>query len=600
MLSHLHFSLGFIIAALAAGNVSAANAPRQLSEETAKLLNSRLIFVYDDEGCREIEGMSADADQHLKAPFHRSLALQELERRIDLEFRNRKSLLDTNAWQYSGQQHTPRITSAPVNTVYLESLEMEIAHVPQGMTLPDLERVATDLPCVKYIARDDIKYVENNYEEAVMEQRQIARPSDQSYPADPLYKYQWSLHHGNSTKYGIDAQGVWQDWNWQGSPSMTVAVIDSGCNVDHPDLRHQLWRNTGETDCNNGIDDDGNGFIDDCHGWDFLEDDSDPSAKGTSHGTAAAGIIAAQTHNGEGIAGVCPECKIMCLRFISNTEGTVANEVRAIDYAVRMGAKISNNSYGGYAHSGSRVEQDAIERANRKGHIFVTSAGNNNIGTDNSEFIHTPSGYSIPNVLSVGASTEGGRKTSFSNYGKQTVHMFAPGRNIISTGKDGYLINQGTSFAAPHVAGVAALIWSRFPELTADQLVHVLLRSCRTAPELKSLSFCGGVINASMAMQRAEQVLRSPIEVTSGSKTATSPLWQMVSRFLGPSSKSFLNKLDGPMSSRAVERVQTSLGALQGFLLAFWVLHLIHVDTFAFFCSPCGSPPAPAQIPTYR
>eukprot|EP01055_Gregarina_sp_Pseudo9_P005399 Gregarina_sp_Pseudo_9__5398@NODE_660_length_2410_cov_8_181358_g623_i0_p1_GENE_NODE_660_length_2410_cov_8_181358_g623_i0NODE_660_length_2410_cov_8_181358_g623_i0_p1_ORF_typecomplete_len563_score18_79Peptidase_S8/PF00082_22/7_8e03Peptidase_S8/PF00082_22/2_5e64Peptidase_S8_N/PF16361_5/0_0032_NODE_660_length_2410_cov_8_181358_g623_i01431690 len=474
-------------------------------------------------------------------PMHRTLALSELERRLDNEFRNRKVVQGASATNDGIPPEIQRERNAPISTIYLESLEMEIAHVPEGMSLQDLERVSTDLPCVKYVARDDVKYVEEPYAEA---EEQRAMDLETVFPNDPLFKYQWGLHKGNSTRYGTDAEVVWKDWNWHGDRAMTIAIIDSGCNMRHPDLKGQLWRNSGEVDCNDGIDDDGNGFVDDCHGWDFLEEDNDPQAKGTSHGTAAAGIIAAKTNNKEGIAGLCPNCRLMCLRFISNTEGTVANEVRAIDYAVRMGAKISNNSYGGYAHSGSRVEQDAIERANRQGHVFVTSAGNNNIGTDNSEFLHTPSGYPIGNVIAVGASTESGRKTSFSNYGKETVHVFAPGRNIISTGKDGYLINQGTSFAAPHVAGIAGLVWSRFPSFTSDQIVNLLLHSCRPSSELKNLASCGGVINADLAMRKAEELVRSPHSSSRRSKKIEKSPFEQLADFVQTTYKRMMRKLD--------------------------------------------------------
>lgn len=159
----------------------------------------------------------------------------------------------------------------------------------------------------------------------------------------------------------------------------------------------------------------------------------------------------------------------------------------------------------------------------RHGHIFVSSAGNNNMGTDTSDLIHTPSGYDLQNILSVGASTESGRKTSFSNYGRKTVHVFAPGRNIISTGKgkinsssysvsewpifsfssDGYMVNQGTSFAAPHVAGVAGLIWSKYPRLTFDQVIQAILSTCRPSRDLEKLADCGGVVNAPAAMDFA-------------------------------------------------------------------------------------------------
>ena len=391
------------------------------NEPTRNALDlNRLIYVYED-GCRELEGVPLSGK--INAPqLHRAIMLDELQRRVNSELiargaPSRRMLSD----------------SEPLSTIYLQSLEMEIAEVPSGLTILDMETLSTNLPCVKFVSRDEKKQIEKNSKFFSSFDSSEQTDNQTNDPSDPLFQYQWTLK-GDHESYGIDAAEAWQTFGWHGAPDMTVAIIDSGCNLDHPDMEGQFWRNEGETDCNDGIDNDGNGFVDDCYGWDFVDNDNNPQAEETSHGTAAAGIIAANSNNGLGISGICWECKIMCVRFISSTEGTVSNEVRAIDYAVKMGAKVSNNSYGGYAHQGSRVEREAIERAARKGHVFVTSAGNNNLATDKSEYIHTPSGYDLENIVSVGASTEQGRKTSFSNFGQRTVHAFAPGRNVISTG----------------------------------------------------------------------------------------------------------------------------------------------------------------------
>lgn len=336
----LHFSLILVLTAYA-GPLPANAGERRLTAQTEALLQTRLIFVYDDEGCRELEGLGFGMQMPAHYPMHRAMMLGELERRLNEDISSRYTLTGASA-------ELPKyVKPVSVRSTYLESLEMEIAQVPDGMSLKQLESLSVGLPCVKYVSRDDVKFVEKeqSYPPA-NEPSQRIREND---PMDPLFRYQWGLKGGEGV-YGVDAEGVWRDGNWHGSSNMTIAIIDSGCNIEHPDMVGQYWKNEGETDCNDGIDNDGNGFIDDCNGWDFVDEDNSPQATGTSHGTAAAGIIGAKSNNGAGISGICWNCRLMCLRFISNTEGTVANEVRAIDYAVKMGAKISNNSYGGYAN----------------------------------------------------------------------------------------------------------------------------------------------------------------------------------------------------------------------------------------------------------
>lgn len=332
-----------VIGVLGIRSTDASSTRRQLSETTKNLIDSRLIFVYDDEGCRELEAMGDASRTSRSMPMHRALMLGELNRRVNEETTSRWSMYGAASTVHSEASKK----SVPLQSVYLESLEMEIAKVPEGMTVDDLERLSEDLPCVKYVARDDVKYAEKPDVRSRPFVQQSYLRGHNSGPTDPLYRYQWGLR-GDDQTYGIDVEHVWREW--QGADDMVIAIIDSGCNLDHADMQGQFWTNPGEI-CGDGIDNDGNGFVDDCHGWDFVEENGSPQARGTSHGTAAAGIIAAKSNNGEGVSGICWNCRLMCLRFISNTEGTVANEVRAIDYAVKMGAKISNNSYGGYAHT---------------------------------------------------------------------------------------------------------------------------------------------------------------------------------------------------------------------------------------------------------
>eukprot|EP00922_Rhytidocystis_sp_ex-Travisia-forbesii_P066050 GHVS01098077.1.p1 GENE.GHVS01098077.1~~GHVS01098077.1.p1 ORF type:complete len:664 (-),score=135.14 GHVS01098077.1:458-2449(-) len=315
-----------------------------------------------------------------------------------------------------------------------------------------------------------------------------------SRPNDDQFGMQWSVH--TDEPMSCQAERAWEWWTGETSP-MTVAVIDSGCDLTHPDLKGRLWTNPGEI-CGDGLDNDGNGFVDDCHGYDFANDDADPSPASSGHGTGAAGIIAAESNNSKGIAGVCWGCKIMCIKFIGNGQGKVSDQVQAIDYAVRMGARISNNSYGGYGHSA--LERSAIERAQVAGHLFVCSAGNHSLNTDLPKNNHTPSAYNLDNIVAVGAADQRGDKARFSNYGKATVDVVAPGVRIRTVQKSsGYATVSGTSFASPAVAGVAALVWSAYPALSFIQVKQSLIDGCLTAlsdPSVANLSVCGGRVNA--------------------------------------------------------------------------------------------------------
>ena len=196
---------------------------------------------------------------------------------------------------------------------------------------------------------------------------------------------------------------VVEAWNIQtGDPNLVIAVIDEGVQWDHPDLANNMWRNPGEV-AGNGIDDDGNGFVDDVYGYDFYSNDGDPMDEG-GHGTHVAGTICAEANNGIGIAGVVQQCKIMALRFLGPQGGSTSDGIASIDYAVQMGAKISNNSWGGGGFS--QALYDSIAAARDADHIFLAAAGNggsDGIGDNNDGLPHYPSNYNLPNVISVAA-----------------------------------------------------------------------------------------------------------------------------------------------------------------------------------------------------
>ena len=325
-------------------------------------------------------------------------------------------------------------------------------------------------------------------------------------PNDPSFGQLWGLNNiGQTVKTStgtadadIDAPEAWATTT--GSSSVVVAVIDSGVDWHHPDLAANIWTNPGEScpGCqNDGIDNDGNGYVDDVHGWDFVNNDNDPFDD-NGHGTHVAGTIGASGNNGVGVAGVNWNVQIMPLKFIgANGQGTADDAVRAILYATRMGAVVSNNSWGG--EDFSQALEDAIADADAHGSLFVAAAGNSARNTDTTP--DYPSGFDVPNVLTVGATDQNDVRAWFSNYGKRTVDLAAPGTNIYSTWPGGsYRFLDGTSMAAPHATGVVALAKAAFPSASAIGLKTLLLRTVDPNASFAGLSSTGGRLNARNAV----------------------------------------------------------------------------------------------------
>eukprot|EP01053_Blabericola_migrator_P006481 Blabericola_migrator_1__6480@NODE_326_length_9761_cov_41_862080_g263_i0_p2_GENE_NODE_326_length_9761_cov_41_862080_g263_i0NODE_326_length_9761_cov_41_862080_g263_i0_p2_ORF_typecomplete_len850_score65_87Peptidase_S8/PF00082_22/3_6e68EGF_CA/PF07645_15/0_0008EGF_CA/PF07645_15/77EGF_CA/PF07645_15/3_4e14EGF_MSP1_1/PF12946_7/2_7e06EGF_MSP1_1/PF12946_7/57EGF_MSP1_1/PF12946_7/0_0018EGF_3/PF12947_7/0_16EGF_3/PF12947_7/5e03EGF_3/PF12947_7/1_4e07FXa_inhibition/PF14670_6/0_17FXa_inhibition/PF14670_6/9_7e02F len=311
-------------------------------------------------------------------------------------------------------------------------------------------------------------------------------------PNDTFYSDQWGHHHA---KFGINSPSVWQEWTGEGT-DFVVALVDSGVDLDHPDLRNQYWRNKGETDCFDGIDNDGNGYVDDCLGWDWVDNDNVPQDE-NGHGTASAGIIAASANNGLGVAGVCWGCRLMVLRTLDkDIRGTISGFIKAIDYAVVQGVKVSNNSYGGRGSSFASLKT-AVRRARKQGMIFVAAAGNYGSNNDLTAFQPTyPASYNDTNIISVAAIDNEGNLAPFSCYGKKSVDIAAPGVRILSTGLGNrYTHMDGTSFATPFVSAAAALLWSWQPELSADDVISRLLTNVRKIPSLHSRVTSGGTLD---------------------------------------------------------------------------------------------------------
>lgn len=341
----------------------------------------------------------------------------------------------------------------------------------------------------------EIIYAEPNY----LIQAQIT-------PNDPLFSDLWAFQNSGQFQgmSGID-MGMDSVWDMVGaSDPIVVAVLDSGIDYLHEDLAPNIWINSDEIP-GNGRDDDNNGYVDDVYGYNFFNNTSDP-ADDYFHGTHVAGIIGAVGNNGVGVAGIDWNVKLMALKFMgTDGKGPLSDAVEAINYAVRNGAKIINNSwaftYPGLNHLPSPVEEpvyslrDAIVAADHAGVIFVAAAGNE--GADSDQIPTYPSAYSVGNILSVAATDNRDSLPPFSNYGVTTVDLGAPGVLIESTfprwkETPPYHFLSGTSMAAPQVSGAAALLWSQNPSLTHRQIIDRLLQGVAPTPSLAGKTVTGG------------------------------------------------------------------------------------------------------------
>ncbi len=321
----------------------------------------------------------------------------------------------------------------------------------------------------------------------------------------------------------IKTYDAWKEVDLSKTAEVTVAVIDTGVNLNHPDLNSNIWTNQKELNGKPGVDDDQNGYVDDVHGWDFVHNDNSPFDDG-HHGSHVAGIIAGALGNG-GVVGVAPNVKIMPLKGLYGFgSGELSDLVDAIYYAADNGASIINASWGGHMDelAESRALKDAILYASNRGVLFVAAAGND--AFDNDQIPMTPATFDVDGILSVAATTQSDTLASFSNTGAKSVDVAAPGAFVVSSISwnpqgQGFEAMSGTSMATPHVAGAAALLKSVNPKLTHKEIKEVLMSTGDDLRGLQGITVSGKRINVLNAVKEVKKrlagaVVPSPSEVT--------------------------------------------------------------------------------------
>jgi thermitase len=412
------------------------------------------------------------------------------------------------------------MTAEEINAVVArlnDRVEDRFENVDGAMVIADEDRLDAERVARQYRALPEVVYAEPNFQISLSPGEGEGDTAEESEspgeddppvvkvkaagPNDPLFNEQWSLQNTGQRdgKSGADicAARAWAKTT--GSNKIVVAVIDTGVDYSHTDLAGNIWTRPAGlapyTDAELGT-------FDDLHGFDAADMDGDPMDD-NGHGTHCAGIIGAEGDNGDGITGVNWHVQIMPLKFLdASGRGSLRAAIECINYVIArkrdgVNVRIISASWG--SNFGSRALKDAIRRAGEEGILFNAAAGNDS--TNNDRLPHYPSNYDLPNVLAVAALDRRDQLARFSNFGAKSVHIAAPGAEILSTWPNNqYEEHSGTSMATPEVSGVAALVLAANPNMTVGELRARLLESVDKLPSLEGKVASGGRLNAARAV----------------------------------------------------------------------------------------------------
>ncbi|HEY6118590.1 MAG TPA: S8 family peptidase [Pyrinomonadaceae bacterium] len=401
-------------------------------------------------------------------------------------------------------------TIRAITARFHDQVEDEIEAVPGLDAIDDLDDADVDQLVAQYSALPEVEYAEKNFEISLEDPGEVLSSlpgstsdpaTDHQHPQDPRFEEQWALdNHGQAGgKEGADISAV-RAWSvTTGGDDIVVAVIDTGVDYTHSDLANNIWIRPVTVP---PYEDRALGTIQDLHGYNAIDNNADPMDE-NGHGTHCAGIIGAEGGNNVGITGVNWKVRIMPLKFMNaGGFGNTKDAIECINYIIDrrnkgVNVRVISASWGSTVKS--RALEDVIRKAYDAGILFVAASGNASVNTDRSP--HYPSSYNLKNVISVAALDRNDQLASFSNYGPNSVHIAAPGKDILSTWlNDDYESHSGTSMATPVVAGVAALVLAKQPKLSIEELRQKLLTSVDKLDSLKGKVVTGGRINAAKAV----------------------------------------------------------------------------------------------------